>query len=122
MRIRDCLPAVACALGLVLLTGCATKIDWNSRIGLYTYDQAVSELGPPDKSAKLTDGSTVAEWLSYRSSGYSNVHVVGAYPYRRHGYYYSPSYVVSTEPGYERFLRLTFDPEGRLTAWKNVTR
>jgi hypothetical protein len=122
MNICDCPPAAACALGLALLVGCATKTDWNSRIGLYTYDQAVSELGPPDKSAKLTDGSTVAEWFTYRSAGYSQVHVMGAYPYRRRGaFYYGPATVV-TEPGYERFLRLTFDPEGRLTAWKNVTK
>ena len=24
------------------------KIDWNSRVGNYTYDQAVSDMGPPD--------------------------------------------------------------------------
>lgn len=111
-------------IGALLLgaTGCATKIDWNSRVGLYTLDQAIAEMGPPDKSAKLTDGTTVAEWLSSRSAGSSYVHTVGAYPYRRGGYYHSPSYVVSSDPGYERFLRLTFDPEGRLTAWKNVTK
>jgi hypothetical protein len=107
---------------LLLGAGCATKVDWNSRIGVYTHDQAVAEMGPPDKSAKLTDGSMVAEWLSYRSGGYSQVHAVGGYPYRRRGYYYSPTYVVNTDPGYDHFLRLTFDAEGRLTAWKKVTK
>ena len=54
----------------LFLVGCAsTKIDWNSRIGNYTYDQAVTELGPPDKQAKLTDGTVVAEWMTRR--GYS---------------------------------------------------
>ena len=50
------------ALTNCLTTGCKTapKIDWNSRVGNYTYDQAVAELGPPDKSAKLSDGKTVA--------------------------------------------------------------
>lgn len=122
MKMLRLLPALTAAVVLAAAAGCATKIDWNSRVGLYTYDQAVTEMGPPDKSAKLTDGSTVAEWLAYRSNGYSQVQVVGAYPYRRRGYFYAPSYVVSSEPGYERFLRLTFDPEGRLTAWKNVTK
>jgi spermidine/putrescine transport system substrate-binding protein len=49
---------------LVLVVGCATtKIDWNSRIGQYTYDEAIAELGVPDRHAQLTDGSIVAEWL-----------------------------------------------------------
>jgi hypothetical protein len=48
-----------------LLSACATdKTNWQSRIGSYTYDQAVIELGPPDKEAKLTDGTKVAEWLT----------------------------------------------------------
>ncbi len=57
---------------LLLSVGCAsTKIDWSSRIGNYTYDQAVIELGPPDKYAKLTDGTVVAEWMTRR--GYSRM-------------------------------------------------
>ena len=50
----------------VFLLGCRTapKIDWQSRIGTYTYDQAVVDFGPPDKAAKLSDGRTVADWVS----------------------------------------------------------
>ena len=34
------------ALLLLVLSGCATtKIDWNSRVGNYTYDNAIAELG-----------------------------------------------------------------------------
>jgi hypothetical protein len=52
----------------VLLIGCSTtkKVDWNSRVGSYTYDQAMVEYGPPDKQAKLSDGRTVAEWITRR--------------------------------------------------------
>jgi hypothetical protein len=114
------LPLAAVAL-LVLAGGCATqRVDWNARVGLYTYDQAIAELGPPDKTAKLTDGSTVAEWLVRRVRGDSQVLLVGGYGYFHRGFF-APSYIVSG-PDYERYLRLTFDPEGRLTAWKNVTR
>src|SRR5690348_1979923 len=63
-----------------LLAGCAThhpKIDWAARVGVYTYDQAVVELGPPDKQAKLADGSLVADWLLHR--GYTYVSPVFAY-------------------------------------------
>jgi hypothetical protein len=54
-----------------LIVGCKSTppVDWNSRVGAYTYDQAVVELGPPDKQAKLSDGMTVAEWITHRSSG-----------------------------------------------------
>src|SRR2546426_3892320 len=94
--------------------GCATpKIDWNSRIANYTFDQAVTELGPPDKSAKLTDGTTVAEWLTGR--GYTrgwvySHHAFGLYP----PYYIGPGidyYDVAPGPNY--YLRLTFGPDGK---------
>jgi hypothetical protein len=53
------------AVVAVFLVGCATtKIDWNSRMGSYTYDEAVAELGVPDRKETLTDGSIVAEWLN----------------------------------------------------------
>jgi len=54
----------------LFIAGCAThRVDWDTRVGVYTYNQAVVELGPPDKQAKLTDGQTVAEWISRYSSG-----------------------------------------------------
>jgi hypothetical protein len=41
------------ALMAAFIAGCQTTkpVDWNSRIGNYTFDQAVTELGPPDKQA-----------------------------------------------------------------------
>lgn len=116
------LAAVATMILWLAVAGCATGIDWNSRVGLYTYDQAITELGPPDKSAKTSDGTTVAEWLLRRYQGDTQVVLIGGY-----GRYYSSSYLYPsgyavTGMSYERFLRLTFDPEGRLTAWKNITR
>src|SRR6266581_3987151 len=105
---------------LLLSVGCATtKIDWNSRIGNYTYDQAVAELGPPDKFAKLTDGTIVAEWMTRRGySGGSAWMMYGhGYPYYYHpwNYYYDPG-----SPDY--FIRLTFGPDGKLQAYKPVVR
>ncbi len=108
---------------IFILAGCATKprIDWNSRLGKYTFDQAVIELGPPDKSAKLTDGTTVAEWLIRR--GYS----AGSYTtLNGPGYYcpYSPIWVNGYDagPAPDRFLRLVFDPAGKLASWKNYSK
>src|SRR5689334_7361735 len=66
-----CLPL--CVTAGWLLTGCAStpKVDWNSRIGSFTYDQTVAEMGPPDKSTQLSDGSSVAEWFVKQGSSFS---------------------------------------------------
>src|SRR5215475_230049 len=53
------------AVLVMLNPGCAStpKPDWNQRVGNYTYDEAVRELGPPVGSTRLQDGTTVAEWF-----------------------------------------------------------
>ena len=110
-------PVVFAAL---LLAGCATpKIDWSARLGHYTYDQAVIEFGPPDKSAKLSDGSVVAEWLAQRGQV-----IVAPGPYFvPPGCYFgplSPMYSETYLPA--RFLRLGFDANGKLKTWKEFIR
>ena len=106
-------------LMVIILTGCATpKIDWSSRVGNYTFDQAVLELGPPDKQAKLEDGTLIAEWLTRRGYAYSSP-VFGYSPWSYYGAYY-PAYVESHTPDY--FLRLTFGPDGKLKSWKKLAR
>jgi hypothetical protein len=59
------------ALATALMVGCKTTkpIDWNSRVGTYTFDQAVTELGPPDKQTTLSDGKLVAQWITHRNGG-----------------------------------------------------
>src|SRR5262245_60285234 len=88
------------AVLLIGLGACATapKIDWNSRVGTYTHDQAVLELGPPDRSASLTDGTKVVEWLMAHGRIYGFTDYSGFYsPYPYHFYpgpfvgYYSTS-------------------------------
>jgi hypothetical protein len=104
------------ALAAFVLAGCVTqKINWSARVGNYTYDQAVTELGPPDKSAKLADGTVVAEWLTRRGYTYTTPE---AYPYysRWYGSPVAPPPNTTRVPDY--FLRLTFGSDGRLTAWK----
>jgi hypothetical protein len=111
-------------LALVVLVlggiGCSTtpKVDWTARIGVYTYDQAVLELGPPDRASQLSDGSTVAEWFVRRGSRVSVGVGTG---------FYGPRGGVgvgqTVSPGRTGvFLRLTFDPEGRLAGWTQVRR
>ena len=104
----------------VLFAGCATepKINWQARIGIYTYDQAVKDFGPPDKFAKLSDGTTVSEWLLRR----------GEIVQTPEPYFYPPGYFGPIGPAYSqsyfpaRFLRLTFGADGKLLAEKEFSK
>lgn len=108
------------ALLLGLLAGCAThRIDWGARVGVYTFDEAIAEFGPPDKSARLGNGSTVAEWLTHR--GYTYVYRPFAGYSCWYGPYSYPDYLNAyTSP--DAFLRLTFSADNKLLAWKRVYR
>ena len=111
--------AMSWLFAVVMLIGCATnKIDWNSRIGTYTYDQAVIEMGPPDKQEKLSGGTVVAEWLTQRGR---TAYVGGAGYYGGPGWrgYYGPGYI---QGGPDYFVRLAFAPDGKLAAWKRFAR
>src|SRR5437868_4861802 len=93
-HLRRILPGLLIAL----FAGCATpKFDWNPRVGIYTYDQAVLDMGPPDRKEKLTDGTVVAEWLVHR--GYSYGTPAYVYPVWWNGPFY-PSYTVQSTPDY----------------------
>ena len=105
---------------VLLLAGCVTpRIDWAARVGHYSYDQAVMEFGPPDKMAKLSDGTTVVEWLTQRGQV-----IVTPEPYfYGPGCFYNPvppMYSQTYVPA--RFLRLTFAAKGELKAWKEFAR
>jgi hypothetical protein len=92
---------------VLFLTGCATTaIDWNSRVGNYTYDDAIAELGVPDRDATLSDGSVVAEWLQYRGGAYGTTY------HTRYTRFHT--YDVHEFP--DRYLRLTFGPDQQLKA------
>ncbi len=47
----------------VALVGCATY-DWSDRVGIYTYDQAIVDFGPPDTKEKLTNGGQSVSWTT----------------------------------------------------------
>ncbi len=113
--LRLCLQLVACFCLTMWLAGCTTyRVDWAARVGHYSYDQAVTEMGPPDKHSKLEDGSVVAEWLQYRGTTY----IYGTPgPYWRGYGGYATAYTTPSQ-----FLRLTFGPGGQLAAWKKTYR
>ena len=118
-RARGKWPALI--LALLALSGCVTtpKIDWNARVGNYTYDQAVVEFGPPDKSATLTGGTVIADWLMRPART-----ITAPEPYfLPPGTYFgplTPMYSETRVPA--QYLRLTFGADGELKAWKEVAR
>ncbi len=98
---------------LAFSLGCKStpKVDWNERIGNYTYDQAVAEMGPPDKTATLSDGSKVADWITRRSGGSGLSFGTGFY-----GGHGGVAVGQTVATGSDRVLRLTFGTDGRLIA------
>jgi len=106
------LPAVL-LLALALLAGCSTTppVDWNSRIGTYTYNQAVAEMGRPDRQASLSDGKMQYKWFigpritsppntgmsNYGNQGFTSDKTAGAVN--------------------NHMLQLTFGPDGKLVSW-----
>ena len=114
-------PWLLLPLLMAAVAGCVTapKIDWAARVGNYTYDQAVQEMGPPDKSAKLSNGTTVAEWQER-----SGEVVVTPEPYfAPPGCYFGPLTPMYSETSIPPlYLRLTFSPDGRLAQFKELTR
>ncbi len=106
------------ALASFIFAGCSStpKVDWNSRIGNYTYDQAVTDLGPPDKTARLSNDNTVADWITHSHGGGLGFGV-GTGFFSGGGTAVGTG--VSTSTGYtDRVLRLTFGPDGKLLEYK----
>src|SRR5580765_2190931 len=106
--------SVSLIVGL-LSAGCATtkEVDWASRIGVWTYDQAVLEMGPPAKQSKLSDGRIVAEWITGRAARPSLSFGVGSA-----GSHTAFGVGQSVGGGYnDRVLRLTFGQDGKLENW-----
>jgi len=115
---------------LCLLVGCTTRptIDWAGRMGVYTYDQAVMDYGPPDRAAELSDKSRVVEWVTRKGGyqvntfGYGYGYYGSPYPYRPYPYHYgyAAPYDVSRVP--DRGLRLVFDPAGVLKGFNEFSK
>jgi hypothetical protein len=116
-----CFQAGLFLAALVMLNpGCAStpKPDWNQRVGNFTFDDAVRELGPPVASTKLQDGTTVAEWFLKYGSQMSFGFGAGSYG---GGGAVGVGHTV-TAPPKGHYLRLTFGPDGKLSRWEKFTR
>jgi len=112
---------------VVNLVGCATNppVDWNSRVGHYTYYDAVHDLGPPDREIHLSNGATEFKWFSRTApagAGPNPSFTVGGLnnptAANTPGWNGANNGVGNGSPAFNnRYLELTFDSNGVLTAW-----
>jgi hypothetical protein len=107
----NCSLLVVLFLAVAFVTGCATTppVDWNSRTGHYTYAQAINELGPPNRQSRLINGATELKWF-LQPSGSTGMANNGM----NNGFGVGQNISVGFS---DRYLQLTFDTNGVLTAW-----
>jgi hypothetical protein len=117
------LAGLVCAALLGLIgVGCQAlqQVDWDGRIGLFSYEQAVAELGRQTEEAKLPGGMRRVEWIT--NSGSSMGRALAGAGYQRRSMSVVPLEPTEIHRLRDRFLRLTFDKAGRLIAWENGTK
>ncbi len=112
---------------LVLLAGgcvshprtMAENIDWKSRLGNYTFEDALAELGQPNVLGESNEGKT-AEWVLERSPAVSFGFGFGT---GSHGGHTSTGVGMGTTvspPPSGEYLRLRFDQDDKLVEWTKV--
>jgi hypothetical protein len=99
-----------------LLMGCASSaFNWDSRVGTYTWEDAVTELGEPNRVTELEGGVTAAEWIRTRS--FSPAAGPDPSPELR-----GQTVLPDERPGRtapSKILRLSFTPDGKLLDWSS---
>jgi hypothetical protein len=107
----------------VLLAGCNTPssptVNWDRRIGSYTYNLALQDMGVPVRHVTLSDGSIVADWLVEKGKPGAP----STYEADEMGGYVIPflwdnPIPMDARARPNRYLRLTFGPDQKLTGWK----
>src|SRR5262245_5202267 len=94
-------------------------IDWNSRVGHYTYDQAQTELGKPAGVSESNLGRS-AEWTIKRSPQMSFGVGVGASSYGSSSATGGGVGTTVTPKPRGEYMRLQFGPDGVLQRWERV--
>jgi hypothetical protein len=116
---------LSATLATIWLPGCAHRpkvdpaIDWNSRIGNYTFEHALAEIGKPDVVAESSDGR-VADWILKQSPNVSFGFGVGTGVFGRHGGSGVGVGSSVTPPPHGEYLRLVFDTQDKLKAWSRT--
>jgi len=85
--------------------------EWGARMGKYTYQDALAELGEPQMIGESSEGK-IAEWVLRQRMPFSIGFGLG-------GAGVGVGTSVSPPPSGE-YLRLRFDPDGKLAEWTKV--
>jgi hypothetical protein len=104
-------------VAFLLLASCAsgwfgrTRKQWDSRVGSFTYTQAIEEIGAPDEKIVTSSGGWVAIWRGHqdRAAALSSLDSADISLAQRN--------IVGSNG---TRLRLTFTLEGTLLAWGNL--
>ena len=125
MKALSFLLAALCGLA----AGCASSsnsskpdpktVNWSERIGAYTYEQAIADLGKPSVVGESNEGRS-AEWILRRSPHMSFGFGVGSGSFGSHSAVgVGVGSTVSPPPSGE-YLQLKFGPDGQLKEWSKV--
>jgi hypothetical protein len=112
-NVKRLLPVVLLS-AVLWISGCATAppVDWNSRVGHYTYAQAINELGPPNREARLSNGAKEVKWFV------PAVGTIGTPNSMNNGLGVGPNTIGTSPASFsDRYLQLTFGGNGVLTDW-----
>lgn len=112
-----CLRWFASLVVVTFLFGCATtsSVNWDKRIGTYSWEDAVAEFGDPDRVADLEGGVKAGEWIQSRTTG---IPPASATPSYVRGETVNPNQTYGSSAP-DRILRLSFTPDGKLIDWES---
>lgn len=118
LRSTAIIPAVILFI-CVLMNGCADtlSIDWDKRIGNYSYDDMRSDFGEPWKTETAADGVKTCDWPVFiRQSWHTHTEYVHNDS--------TDDFIIAgdrnSSGGLRYFYRMTFDSKGLLVKWKKV--
>ena len=89
--------------------------NWDQRVGTFTYEQAVAELGKPASVDRLADGSFVDEWLTQRDENRVTLGVGTGMAAAGSGA--GIAQPLGMQP-HDQYIRLTFGRDGKLVSWR----
>lgn len=101
-------------LATLMIAGCvSTPSVWDARVGVFSWEEALAELGEPTRVTELEGGVKSAEWLADQ-------------PVRGVSRYDGPPSRDSVAPHRDsiaqapvpRLLQLSFTPDGKLLDWR----
>ncbi len=93
--------------------------EWGARIGRYTYQDALSELGEPQMVGESSEGK-IAEWVLRQSMPFSIGFGFGGFGYGDHSSTGAGVGTSVSPPPSGEYLRLRFDRNGKLAEWTKV--